>query len=151
MNLGTHHYLQQIDDSILAKQFAAVVKDKLLKQNKNPDAHIDQQKLAPIVALLKERATFVADLWDQGDFFFITPDGYDEKASIVHFESDEISKKMKDWIVANDLGFGRVMMPLRLALVGEMKGPDVFVIMSLLGKEESILRIQKAIDHIDQK
>jgi glutamyl-tRNA synthetase len=160
-----HHYLQQVDDAELAKQFSSVVSARLSEK-------ADEQKLVKIVSLLKERATFVEDLWDQGDFFFVAPNNYDEKAAkkafkdgsgeilsqvrdivvaVEDFTSEAISKKVKDWIVANDHGFGRVMMPLRLSLVGEMKGPDVFVIISLLGKDEAVSRIQYAIDHIDQK
>ena len=165
-----HHYLQQADDTELAVQFASVVSARIQEQSKGGDFEIDKQKMIKIVALLKERATFVDDLWDQGDFFFVAPVGYDEKAakkafkdgaddilsqvkdivlSIDNFESDAISKKIKDWIVSNDLGFGRVMMPLRLALVGEMKGPDVFVIISLLGKDDAVSRIQHAIEYIN--
>jgi glutamyl-tRNA synthetase len=116
--------------------------------------------------LVRERATFVNDLWDQGSFFFITPEGYDEKASAKAFKAETpeilssvveilsategfsaaiLSEKVKGWVSSQELGFGKVMMPLRLALVGEMKGPDVFDIASVLGKEESILRIENAI------
>ncbi|MDA9804305.1 glutamate--tRNA ligase, partial [Flavobacteriaceae bacterium] len=49
------------------------------------------------------------------------------------------------WITENEIGFGNVMMPLRLALVGEMKGPDVFEIAAILGKKEVISRINKVI------
>ena len=47
-----------------------------------------------------------------------------------------------------EIRFGKVMMPLRLALVGEMKGPDVFDIMALLGKKESLQRIERTIQHL---
>ena len=60
----------------------------------------------------------------------------------------DMIEKVKGWITDNNIGFGKVMMPLRLSLVGEMKGPDVFEIASLLGKKETISRIQKAIDAI---
>jgi glutamyl-tRNA synthetase len=167
-----HHYFQQMDDSLLAEQFAAVVKEQTWEQGKSSPVKIDKQKLLKIVSLLKERATFVEDLWGQGDFFFIAPEDYEEKASKKAFKSgsdkilaqvkevilpldeltaESVSKTVKDWITANELGFGSVMMPLRLALVGEMKGPDVFVIISLLGKEEVLSRIQHAVDHINQK
>ena len=96
----------------------------------------------------------------------MAPDSFDEKAAkkafkegtdailqkvislmneVEEFSAATISDKIKGWITDNEIGFGKVMMPLRLSLVGEMKGPDVFVIASLLGKEESIKRIEKAI------
>ena len=56
-----------------------------------------------------------------------------------------LSEKIKGWITSQEIGFGKVMMPLRLALVGEMKGPDVFDIASLLGKVETIKRVENTI------
>ncbi|HET8804183.1 MAG TPA: glutamate--tRNA ligase, partial [Aequorivita sp.] len=64
------------------------------------------------------------------------------------FSAENLSEKVKGWITSENIGFGKVMMPLRLAIVGEMKGPDVFDILSILGKEESVSRIEKAIDFI---
>ena len=61
---------------------------------------------------------------------------------IEDFTSENIQTVVKGWITAKEIGFGKVMQPLRLSLVGAMKGPDVFDIMSLLGKEESINRIE---------
>ncbi|MDX1461456.1 MAG: glutamate--tRNA ligase [Marinirhabdus sp.] len=155
-----HHYLQEVDDATLADQF-----DSFL-QTKGITTSLD---LPVIVGLLKERATFVSDLWEQGSFFFEAPTIYDEKAAkkafkedtadiltqvrdlienVDVFTSENLSEKVKGWITANDIGFGKVMMPLRLGLVGEMKGPDVFDIISILGKEETVYRIEKAIGSI---
>ena len=64
------------------------------------------------------------------------------------FSSASISANTKEWITAQNIGFGSVMMPLRLSLVGEMKGPDLFEIASILGKEETILRLNKAISFL---
>ena len=158
-----HQYLQKVDDEILAKDFEDYLGEKNVSTALN---------LTKIVTLLKERATFVSDLWEQGSFFFEAPDSYDAKAadkafktetpellqkvvSIINatedFSAENLSEKVKGWITAENIGFGKVMMPLRLALVGEMKGPDVFDILSILGKDESISRIEKAMHFIDQK
>jgi glutamyl-tRNA synthetase len=152
-----HQYLQKVDNAKLAAQFS-----ELLKSKKVSTAF----DLTNIIPLLKERATFIEDLWDQGSFFFEAPETYDEKASVKAFKPETpellaqvvslmksqedfsapvLSEKIKGWITENEIGFGKVMMPLRLALVGEMKGPDVFEIASILGKDETILRIEKAI------
>ena len=152
-----HHYLQLESNEKLANSFSKFLEAKNISTSLN---------VTKIVSLLKERATFVSDLWDLGDFFFIAPESYNEKASkkafkedtpeilknIVAllndtsvFSSETISEKIKSWITSQEMGFGKVMMPLRLALVGEMKGPDVFDIASLLGKEETTSRIEKAI------
>jgi len=171
-----HHYLQEKSDEELAELFLPLLNGKLsVIQSDNEESHDitssqtprkDIKEITKIVSLLKERATFVSDLWDLGDFFFRTPEGYNEKASkkafkedtpeilkhvvallkeVSEFTSEEISEKIKGWITAQEMGFGKVMMPLRLALVGEMKGPDVFDIASILGKDETISRIEKAI------
>ena len=155
-----HQYLQEVDDAKLAEEFSQLLKEKGVSSKLN---------LTKIVSLLKERATFVSDLWEQGSFFFEAPDSYDAKAadkafkaetpellqkvvSIINatedFSAENLSEKVKGWITSENIGFGKVMMPLRLALVGEMKGPDVFDILSILGKEESISRINKAIRFI---
>ena len=61
------------------------------------------------------------------------------------FSAEKLSEEIKGWITSQEISFGKVMMPLRLALVGEMKGPDVFEIASIIGKEESVKRIENAI------
>src|SRR5690606_30665740 len=155
-----HQYLQKVDDEKLAEDFSKSL------QNKGVSTDLD---LTIIVSLLKERATFVSDFWEQGSFFFIAPKTFDEKAaekafkaetpeflqkvvSILNtsedFSAENLSEKVKGWITSENIGFGKVMMPLRLALVGEMKGPEVFDILSILGKKESVSRIEKAIDFI---
>ena len=155
-----NQYLQGIDDTILASQFSEVLNEKGITTS------LDVTK---IVSLVKERATFLSDLWGQSNFFFITPENYNEKASLKAFKPEtpeilkavieilssaedfseaNISEKVKSWVVSKELGFGKVMMPLRLALVGEMKGPDVFDIAAVLGKKEVIIRIENAITKI---
>lgn len=120
-----------------------------------------------VVSLIKERATFVTDFWDLSNFFFETPAEYDAKASkknwkegtpelmqelitiiesIENFSSQNIEDTVKAWITSKEIGFGKVMQPFRLSLVGAMKGPHLFDISEMIGKQETVLRIQKAID-----
>lgn len=155
-----HHYLQAMDEGVLTAQFKKFLEDKGV----SPSVDV-----SVIVPLLKERATFVQDLWEQGSFFFEVPTSYDEKASKKAFKEDtaeilqkviellnatedfsatNISENIKGWITSNEISFGKVMMPLRLALVGEMKGPDVFEIISILGKKEAVSRIEAAMTSI---
>jgi glutamyl-tRNA synthetase len=117
-----------------------------------------------VIDLIKERATFVSDFWGLSYFFFVAPETYDEKAfkkaikdetkalvleliSIINTVDDytieNLQTLIKGWITTNDIGFGKVMMPLRLALVGALRGPDVFNIMFLIGKVETLNRIEK--------
>ena len=59
-----------------------------------------------------------------------------------------LQSKLKGWITDNEIGFGKVMMPLRLALVGALQGPDVFEIMFMIGKNETVKRIDALIKTI---
>ena len=122
--------------------------------------------MTKVVSLIKERASFVSELWELGNYFFDSPSSYDEKAvgkqwkedtpeimqaivgileGIELFDSASVEAKVKEWISEKELSFGKVMPPLRLVIVGEMKGPHLFDIMELIGKKESIHRIKTAI------
>ena len=149
-----HQYMQQQSDLDLAKIFKA----------ERPElTEIDVNYIALVIALIKERATFVNDFWDLSHYFFTAPNFYDEKAlkkaikeetpelmqrviGIVtttrEFTVQNLQAKLKGWITDKGIGFGKVMMPLRLALVGTLQGPDVFEIMFLIGKNETIKRIE---------
>jgi len=152
-----NHYFQQLPESEIENQFKSLLDSKGVTTSLN---------LLTIVGLVKERASFVNDLWEQSSFFFIAPEMYDEavvkkcwkaetdkiiKATIIilkntaEFNQEYLSNKVKSWITEAGVGFGSVMQPLRLSLVGEMKGPDVFAIMEILGKDESIKRLENAI------
>jgi glutamyl-tRNA synthetase len=155
-----HHYMQQQLDSVLAEDYKSIRPE--LKA-------IDANFIALVVGLIKERATFVNDFWDLSHFFFTAPKSYDEKAtkkalnegaaeimekvveiitSTKEFTATNLQDKLKAWITDNEIGFGKVMMPLRLALVGALQGPDVFEIMFLIGKNETINRIHTLIKQI---
>ena len=117
---------------------------------------------------MKERAVFVKDIYNDGKFFFTSPTEYDEKAvkkswneaaaQVMNeftlklqdsvFEPEILKQEIHDFAESKGLGMGKVMMPLRLALVGELKGPDVPDIMQILGKEETIARIKNAVNNI---
>ncbi len=153
-----HQYVQKVDVETLSDQF-----QKWLFKEKNIDTKTAEIK--PIVSILKERINFVPDLWNEGYFFFKAPHEFDSKSSkkawkdgtaeIISdlvlliskqddFSKDNIQTEIKNWIQFQNIGFGRVMQPLRLSLVGDMKGPDVFDIIALLGKEEVIERLEFA-------
>jgi glutamyl-tRNA synthetase len=126
-------------------------------------APCDVEKLK--VVLIKERANFVSDFWDLSDYFFVAPTSYDEKAAknwkeetpnlmqqlisvlenIGDFTSVNIETIVKDWMTKNEIGMGKVMQPFRLSLVGALKGPHLFDIVELIGKDETIKRLEKAI------
>ncbi|RRO20266.1 glutamate--tRNA ligase [Flavobacteriaceae bacterium 14752] len=155
-----HQYVQKVDIEILANQF-----QNWLKTQKSIDSKIEYVR--QIVSLLKERINFVPDFWQEGYFFFEAPQEFNPKATkkawkdgtaeIISnlktliseqndFSKESIQPTIKNWIQSQDIGFGKVMQPLRLSLVGDMKGPDVFDIISLLGKEEVVKRLEFAIN-----
>ncbi len=158
------HYLQNKSDMELAGLFTTVLDDKEIPSEVRNDDYITK-----VVSLIKERASFVSDFWQLSDYFFVAPSAYDEKASrkqwkedtpnimnqlisvlegIEDFSSENVETAVKSWIGDQELSFGKVMPPLRLALVGAMKGPHVFDIIALIGKKESVDRIKKAISII---
>jgi glutamyl-tRNA synthetase len=153
------HYLQEAKNEDVAKGFMQLLSQKQIQATPAYALHV--------VGLIKERATFISDLWDLGHYFFKAPETYDEKAAkkgwkedtadimkqvqtvmsdLNSFDAPSIQDALKTWITSNELGFGKVMQPFRLSLVGAMQGPDVFEIAAALGKEETLSRIQKAID-----
>ena len=152
-----HHYLIQQTDANLAKAFSPILSEKGIV--------VEENKLIKIVSLIKERAHFVSEFWELSDYFFEAPTAYDEKAAknwkeetpalmenliavlegIQDFNSATIETVVKDWLTANEIGMGKVMQPFRLSLVGALKGPHLFDIAELIGKEATIERIQKAI------
>ncbi|PNQ74807.1 glutamate--tRNA ligase [Hanstruepera neustonica] len=153
-----HHYMQEQHDDVLAKDFKAI----------QPELEtIDVNYVSLVVGLIKERANLITDFWELSYFFFETPTELDEKAvkkawkddssevmsqvlslvdSVADFTVENLQTIIKGWITENNIGFGKVMMPLRLALVGDLKGPDVFEIMFLIGKDETKRRIENLVN-----
>jgi glutamyl-tRNA synthetase len=154
-----HQYLIKQKDSDLAEAFAPILNEKGFSTT------LEMTKLIKVVSLIKDRAHFVSEFWEMSDFFFIAPTTYDEKATknwkeetpflmqnlisileeIGEFSSLNIETIVKDWMTKNEIGMGKVMQPFRLSLVGALKGPHLFDIVEVIGKEETINRIQKAI------
>lgn len=155
-----HQYLIKKSDDVLAGEFSIVLNKKGI--------HVSHENLIKIVGLIKERAHFVNEFWELSDYFFVAPTSYDEKAlknwkeetptllnqlitvlkSINDYSSSSIETVVKEWMTANEIGMGKIMQPFRLCIVGAMKGPHLFDIVELIGKEETIARIKKAIDSI---
>jgi glutamyl/glutaminyl-tRNA synthetase len=161
-----HQYLIKQNDEFLYKKFDEILTQRTPKFT--PEQLLksfDKVKLIRIISLVKERANFVSDFWDLSDFFFQAPSSYDEKASknwkeetpalmkelisvlenIEDFTSANIETIVKEWLTKNEIGMGKVMQPFRLSLVGALKGPHLFDIVEIIGKEETVSRIQKAI------
>ena len=157
-NWFNQQYLQKKTDAELALLFSVILKNKKINSS---ESYVEK-----VVSLIKERAVFVKDFWSLSSYFFKTPEDYDEKASkkqwkegtsvlmneliivlasINDFSSKTIEETVKSWISSKEIGFGKIMQPLRLAIVGEMKGPHLFDIIDMIGKDEAVLRIKKII------
>ena len=151
-------FLKKKSDTELAQLFMPVLSAKKIKA--------DPDFVARVCEFVKERAIFVADLWDQSSFFFQAPLEYDQKAikkswkedtSVLITEVKEILKNVhpftsvntenavKNYVESKQTGFGRIMNPLRLAIVGGGYGPHLFDIFEMIGKEETLKRIDMAI------
>jgi glutamyl-tRNA synthetase len=152
-----HQYLIGKSDKELAISFSEEL------EKRGVSTSIDLER---VVSLIKERAHFVNEFWDLADYFFEAPISYDEKAAknwkeetpvlmqqviselekIEDFTSANIETLLKEWMTTNEIGMGKVMQPLRLSLVGALKGPHLFDIIEIIGKAETVKRIEKAIE-----
>ena len=125
------------------------------------------ERIMQVVAMMKDRVSFVKELWPLCSFFFEAPTEYDEKTakkrwkedsaqtltelcevleSLNDFSLENQEKVVHEWIEQKEYKLGNVMNAWRLALVGEGKGPGMFDISAFLGKEETIKRTKIAIE-----
>jgi len=158
------HYLREQSNDILAKRL------RVIADTRNIDLPEDEV-LKEAISLLKERVSKIEEILEMGDFFFKDPESYDEKAlkkwksdssdlvkqyreSITDldesgFEAATLKSHLEKVIEKNDVGFGKLMMPLRIAVTGQGFGPDLFSSMELLGKETVIRRLDTALEKLD--
>ncbi len=154
-----HQYIQKKSDAEIAALFMPVLEEKGIKA--------DSGYVELVVGMMKERVSFVKDLWTQSSFFFVAPTVYDEKTTKKRWKADsavqlselvEVLRPVEPftiehteevamaWIQEKGYHLGNIMNAFRLALVGEGKGPHMFDIVAALGKEETIRRTQRAIE-----
>ena len=158
-----HQYLAATENKVLAQMFQPILKENGVEAT--------DDVVETVVGLVKERATFVSDLWEQSSFFFETPTEYDAAVvkkrwkgqapqqiaeltellkTVADFSSENTEAVVKEWISTNEYGMGAVMNAFRLAIVGAGKGPHLFDIIAIIGKEETISRLEKAIAELPQ-
>lgn len=159
-----HKYLLELSDMDLAQMFKPVMK----ANGADPAAWSDEY-IARAVGLVKGRINFVDDLWAQSKFFFVEPTEYEEKAVRKRWNEDmprimgeliEVLECLEDfsaaaaepvvlgWIADKGYHLGNVMNAFRLTVVGECKGPHMFDITELLGRDETIRRIRLGIERL---
>jgi glutamyl-tRNA synthetase len=158
-----HQHLQMKSDEELKELFQKILKEKGIEA---PGEYV-----VKVIRLIKDRATFVSDFWEHSDFFFIAPVEYDAKmvkkrwkentgdilANLMkalektdNFSAATLEPAIKEYLEKNELGMGQVMTALRLALVGSGRGPGVFEIMEMLGRQEVANRVERAINQINK-
>ncbi len=156
-----HKYLVKKTSAKLANLYQEILKSKNINA---PDEMVNK-----IVCLIKDRANFVSDFWDQSYFFFQAPNKYDQEVikkrwkeetpkllsdlkkqleKVEEFDLATLEKVVQDFVEKKGIGLGQLMNPLRLTLVGAGIGPGVLEIAELLGKEETIKRIKSGIENI---
>ena len=154
-----HEYILQKSNEEIANLFAPIV------ANNGVDATMEQ--VTAVVSMMKDRVSFVKELWPLCSFFFIPPVEYDEKTRKKRWKEysaqqmTELSQVLNDiddfsiegqepvvmkWVEDKGYKLGDVMNAFRLCLVGEGKGPGMFDISAFLGKEETLARLQRAIE-----
>lgn len=159
-----HQYIQMMTDEQLAILFVPELK----KHNIDADA-FGIEYITRVVALVKSRINFVAELWEQTKFFFEDPTEYEPKAVKKRwsaempetmraladllaqqptFDGKEIEPVVMQWIKDNELHLGNVMNAFRLAVVGQCTGPHMFDITDVIGRETTLRRLKRAIESI---
>ena len=147
-------YMHRKSDAELAALFQPILREH--------GVVVSDEIAGRAAGIMKERATFITDLWDLTSYFFIAPHEYEEKqvkkywkgdnpahlaevrevlASIDDFSLENTERVVNAWIAEKGYGMGQVMNTLRLALVGAGKGPGMYDVTSFLGKEETLRRI----------
>ena len=159
-----HTYLQAMPDAELAEMFRPV-----LRRHGVDDSLYTDAQLTRITGMVKDRINFVEDLWEQAGFFFEAPSEYDPKAvkkrwsedtprimgelieqlrALPSWESKAAEERILGWITENGYHMGNVMNAFRLAVVGACRGPHMFDITEILGADETIARINSAIENV---
>jgi glutamyl-tRNA synthetase len=153
-----HFYLQNKSNTKLAIEFREEVRAH--------GYHVDIKDLEILIGMVKERVSFVKDIWEQTDFFFKAPESYDQEVIKKRWsaetpvqlselrnileEAEDFSpatteQTVKAWIEAKGYNLGTVMNAFRLVIVGASRGPHIFDIIGWIGKEETLNRIDKGL------
>ena len=154
-----HQYLQMKTDEELADLYMPILASKGIQA--------DKAMVAKVIGLTKDRVNFVSELWEQTNFFFEAPSEYDEKSLKKRWKEDSpkhiqemlslleaqddwsaegLDGLIMPWIAEKEYGVGVVMNAFRICLVGAARGPHIWAITDILGKEETLRRVRKALE-----
>ncbi len=159
-----HQYLQRRSNKELAMEFREILRAKGI--------HHDMVGLEALVGMVKERVSFVKEIWNETDFFFRSPETYDQDVikkrwandtpqkmielssvleSVSEFTAENTERAVKSWIEEKGYNTGAVMNAFRLLVVGASRGPHMFDIISWIGRQETLTRISKGLETIGKK
>ena len=154
-----HEYILRKSNEEIADLFAAIVANNGVDES--------MERIRTVVSLMKDRVSFVRELWDLCSFFFLPPTEYDEKTvrkrwkeysaqqmtelaevleGIDDFSIEGQEPVVMKWVEDKGYKLGDIMNAFRLALVGIGKGPGMFDISAFLGKEETLRRLRRAVE-----
>lgn len=154
-----HEYILRKSNEEIADLFAPIVANNGVDES--------MERIRTVVSLMKDRVSFVRELWDLCSFFFLPPTEYDEKTvrkrwkeysaqqmtelvevleGIDDFSIEGQEPVVMKWVEDKGYKLGDVMNAFRLALVGIGKGPGMFDISAFLGKEETLRRLRRAVE-----
>lgn len=160
-----HEYIQKLDPERLTDLFTDV-----LKSHGVDTGSFSRDYIGRAAAMVKDRVSFIEELWANARFFFEAPTEYEAKSvkkrwtpdmpqhmkdligqlrALPTLESKKAEEIILGWIKENGLHMGNVMNAWRLAVVGECKGPHMFDILELMGTDENVARIEAAIERIE--
>jgi glutamyl-tRNA synthetase len=154
-------YLKTKDNSELADLYQPILENYGVKA--------DKTMVEKVCGLIKERATFVSDFWSLSDYFFVAPESFEDKAvnkfwkgenpnrlqqlrdviaTIEDFRAEVLEHTIHSWIEQNQYPMGQIMNTFRLAIVGRSMGPSMMEIAELIGRDQTIQRINSALDKL---
>lgn len=154
-----HEWIKQLDTAVLLPQVTSVLAE-------NGIVEVNPEYVAQVLVAVKERMTYLSDFWAQSSFFFQAPQNIDVDAvkpkwtpektvffediiqafeALACWDAPTIEVLFKEKVAASGMKIGELMMPFRIMLVGGKFGPDVFLIASLLGRQEVVARIKTAL------
>ena len=154
-----HEYILRKSNEEIADLFAPIVANNGVDES--------MERIRTVVSLMKDRVSFVRELWDLCSFFFLPPTEYDEKTvrkrwkeysaqqmtelaevleGIDDFSVEGQEPVVMKWVEDKGYKLGDIMNAFRLALVGIGKGPGMFDISAFLGKEETLRRLRRAVE-----
>lgn len=160
-----HEYIQKLASERLTDLFTDV-----LKNHGVDTGSFSRDYIGRAAAMVKDRVSFIEELWANARFFFEAPTEYEAKSvkkrwtpdmpqhmkdligqlrALPTLESKKAEEIILGWIKENGLHMGNVMNAWRLAVVGECKGPHMFDILELMGTDENVARIEAAIERIE--